>query len=138
MGELRRYWLQNDPDTFQTMLVKFITRLLHRGHDIANISPILLEAAHAVDKTDRSGATPLHSQSNTLYLHWTYHPHGLQCKDIKRIFDNTPALDCYDKMQIAVSRPKNLRDILTRAALQLPDTCSINDRIACQATNMSN
>jgi hypothetical protein len=138
IGELRRYWLQNDPDTFQTILIKFITRLLHRGHDIANISPILLEGAHAINKTNKSGATPLHSQSKTLYLHWAYHPHGLQRKDIRRIFDNTlkPALDCYDKMQIAISRPKNLREILTRAALELPDACSINDRIACQAANM--
>jgi len=135
MGELRRYWLQNDPDTFQTILLKFITRLLHRGHDITNISPILLEAAHAISKTNKSGAAPLHSPSNTLYLHWAYHPHGLQRKDIRRIFDNTlkPALDCYDKMQIAISRPKNLREILTRAAF---NTCSINDRIACQAANM--
>jgi len=120
-------------------LVKISRRfLLHRGHDIANISPILLEAAHAINKTDKSSATPLHSQLNTLYLHWKYHPHGLQRKDIRRIFDNMlrPALDCYDKMQIAVSRPKNLRDILTRVALQLPETCSINDRIACQAANM--
>jgi hypothetical protein len=40
---------------------------------------------------------------------------------------------------LAISCPlcsKNLRDILTRAALQLTETCSINDRIACQAANM--
>jgi hypothetical protein len=44
----------------------------------------------------------------------------------------------HDKMQIAVSRPNKFRDTLTRAALQVPDTCSINDQIACHATGTSN
>ncbi len=140
MGELRRYWLQNNPDNFQAILIKFTTRLLNRGHNITNLTPILIEAAHAADKTNRLDTAPLQPKPSTLYLHWTYHPQGLQRKNIRRIFDNTlkPALDCYDKMQIAVSRPKNLRDTLTRAALQVPDTCSINDQIACHATGTSN
>jgi len=122
MGEMRRYWLQNSPDDFQAIITKFINRLLNRGHNITSIAPLLIEATKVLDHwqiTDQSIAPEI----NTLYLRWTHHPHGLQCKDIRRIFDNTlkPSLDCYNKIQIAVSRPKNLRDILTSAALQLPN-----------------
>jgi len=40
--------LQNTPDNFQAILIKFITRLLQRGHNIANIVPVLMEATNAV------------------------------------------------------------------------------------------
>jgi hypothetical protein len=96
-----------------------------------------MEAAKNVRNANMTCAW-LQAKPNTLYLRWTYHPYGLQQKDIRRIFDKTlkPALDCYDKMQIAVSRPKNLRDILTRAALQIPNNDSINDQSERHKANM--
>jgi hypothetical protein len=78
MGELRRYWLQNNPDNFQAILINFITRLLNRGHNITNLTPILIEAARAADKTNHLDTAPLQPKPSTLYLHWTYHPQGLQ------------------------------------------------------------
>jgi hypothetical protein len=130
MGEMRRYWHQNSPNEFQVILTKFINRLLNRGYSINNITPLLSEAAKTLDNRRTTDRTTL-PESNTLYLHWTHHPHGLQQKDIRRIFEDTlkPALTGYDKMQIAISRPRNLRDILTRAALQLPDNTSVNEYI---------
>jgi hypothetical protein len=60
----------------------------------------------------------IEDEDETLFIHWTYHPKGLQRNDIRRIFNETfqPHLK-YKKVTIAISRPKNLKDILTRAAL---------------------
>jgi hypothetical protein len=33
-GEVRRYWIQNNPSNFQAILLKFIQRLIHRGHTL--------------------------------------------------------------------------------------------------------
>ncbi len=44
-GELRRYWIQNNPFNFQTILLKFIQRLTDRGHTIEQLTPLLMQAA---------------------------------------------------------------------------------------------
>jgi hypothetical protein len=58
MGELRRYWVQNNPDDYQKILCKFIERLLERGHTLEGIAPILKQTAMLLDasytKTVRS------------------------------------------------------------------------------------
>jgi hypothetical protein len=40
-GKLRRYYKQNNAENFQNMLGKFISRLLDRGHNIKDITPLL-------------------------------------------------------------------------------------------------
>ena len=136
MGEIRRYWLQNSPVELQAILTKFIIRLLNRGHNNTSIKPLLMEATDALDNW-HSTDQPTAPETNTLYLYWAHHPNGLQRKAIRRIFDNTlkPALACYNKMQVAVSWPKNLKDMLTRAALQLPNNTSVNDCIERYGNN---
>jgi len=56
-----------------------------------------------------------------LYIHWLHHPNGLLRSDIRQSYDKIlkPFLP-FDKMQIAVSRPRNLRDILVKAKLTPP------------------
>jgi hypothetical protein len=68
--------------------------------------------------------------SATLYVNWTYHPNGLQRIDLRRAFnasfqDSLP----YGRMQVAIARPKNLRDILTKATTTLPSHLNINQLI---------
>jgi len=53
-GELRRYWLQNNPADFQNILVNFITRLLAWGHKLEYIAPIFRNAAVLLDKNPTS------------------------------------------------------------------------------------
>jgi hypothetical protein len=67
---------------------------------------------------------------STLFLHWIYHLNGLQGQDLRKAFDTTVknALP-YDKMQVAVARPKNLRDVLTRATTKVPDYLDIEHLI---------
>jgi hypothetical protein len=116
-GELRRYYLQNNSSNFQNLLTKFIRRLLDRGHKLEDLTPLLLQAASAIDR--HNAPPPNNDTTSTLYLHWTYHPDGLQRQDLRQAFDTTlkDALP-YDRMQVAISRPKNLRDILTETFSQ--------------------
>jgi hypothetical protein len=75
-GELRRYWLQNNPINFQNILMKFIQRLVDRGHTLENLVPIITQAAQTLEMhnvTNNDSQKP-----NTLYIHWQHHPYGLQ------------------------------------------------------------
>jgi hypothetical protein len=63
-------------------------------------------------------------------LHWPYHPKGLERWHLRRLYDEIlKPLHNYDNMQIAVSIPKNLREILTRTALSPADSAKIMDMI---------
>jgi hypothetical protein len=124
-GELRRYYLQNNTEDFKEILTKFIGRLLDRGHNIEDISPLLLQAANNLDRQPINRATD--TGQSTLYIHWTHHPKGPQRRDIRHIYNDTlKDILPFDRMQIALSRPKNLRDILTRAAVKLPPDQNID------------
>jgi len=115
-GEMRRYWLQNNPQDFEKIMTKFIENLIARGHSLNNLEPILMNAATTLDNPCQRD-THNHNK-NILYIHWEYHSLGIQRKDIREIYDKTlePYLD-YDKMTVAIARPQNLRDVLTKTAL---------------------
>jgi hypothetical protein len=117
-GELRRYWLQNNPDDFQNILCKFIERLTERGHTLETLTPILKLAASQLDSTNTITKRSCNANDNTLYIHRVFHPNGLQRRDIRLLYQKIlePFLD-FDKMIIALSRPTNLRDILTKASI---------------------
>jgi hypothetical protein len=73
---------------------------------------------------------------NTLFIHWTHHPKGLQCSDICQFYNQTlKPHNTHDRMTIAVSRPKNWRDLLTRTVLTLPEGTHIRDFIKEQTIN---
>jgi len=134
-GELRRYFLQNNPEDFEKILTKFIGRLTERGHKLQDITPLLLQAAATIDRE----TIPKSAQddSTTLYINWTYHPNGLQRMDLRRAF-NTAFQDSlpYGRMQVAIARPK----ILTKAAITLPRHLDINqliDQISSSTNNNS-
>jgi hypothetical protein len=127
-GEMRRYWIQNNLSDFETMLSKFIQRLYERGHNIQNLIPILRNAAASLDSptTTKNGRN---NDDNALYLHWPYHPHGIQRMKLRQLYNEHLAhvLD-YDNMVVAMSRPVNLKDLLTKAALA-PESPNSNLRL---------
>jgi hypothetical protein len=41
-GEVRRYWIQNNPSIFQAILLKFIQRLIDRGHTLEQLTPLII------------------------------------------------------------------------------------------------
>jgi hypothetical protein len=130
IGETQRYWLQNNKHDFKTILSKFIQRLKECGHKLGKLVPLFKQAAAAIDaKAFHSYKQNKNSNDHTLYLHWQYHPQGVQRSNLRRLFNEhlAPFLD-YDRMTIALSRHLNLRDLLTRAALTAES--SISNQIA--------
>jgi hypothetical protein len=96
---------------------------------------MLLQASACLDHVSVNNSND--ASSKILYVHWPYHPNGLKQQKIRQIYNDMlqHALD-YEHMQVAISRPKNLRDILTRAALKLPNNIDINDVIQqCKREN---
>jgi hypothetical protein len=110
------------------MLSKFIQWLSERGHNIKNLIPILRKAAASLDSptTAKKG---MNNDDNTLYLHWPYHPHGIQGMKLRQLYNEHLAhvLD-YDNMVVAMSQLVNLKDLLTKAALA-PESPNSNLRL---------
>jgi hypothetical protein len=108
VSELKRYFIQNNKEDFEKILTKFIGRLLDRGHTLENLSPLLLQAATNIDRQPS-----LHTQEengSTLYIHLPFHPKGIQRQTIRQLY-NSMLKDIipFEKMQVAISRPHNLR-----------------------------
>jgi hypothetical protein len=128
-GELYRYWLQNQPADFQELVTQFLIRLYNRGHTIEHLTPIISQAASSIESNLDRSQTKLEND-NTLYIHWEHHPNGLQRKMLRQIYNNTLCpVNPFHNMTVAISRPKNLRDILTKAALHLPEDLSLQSII---------
>jgi hypothetical protein len=118
-GKMRRYWIKNSQDGFTEILKKFIICLTERGHQLKDIIPILQQTAAQLNITC-SHKTPK-SNLNTLFIHQTYHPHGIQRSDIRNLYSQIlESLLDFDRMTVAISRPVNLKDILTKANLKIP------------------
>jgi hypothetical protein len=129
-GELKRYYIQNNSEDFENILLKFINRLIDRGHSLDKLKPLLMQAATVIDSQIAPSNETETENPSTLYIHWTYHPHGIQRHDLRKMYHNTLKDDLpFDRMQVAVSRPKNLRDILSKAKLELPQGLNIEQYI---------
>jgi hypothetical protein len=96
-------------------------------------SPLLLQAATNLDNhTPRIREKECKS---TLFIHWPFHPKGLQRQHLRQLYDKTlKNVLHFQKMQVAIPRPRNLRDVLTKAAIKLPQDFDINQAIL-QATD---
>jgi hypothetical protein len=125
-GELKCYWTQNKPVDFIDILTKFITRLCDRGHKIETLAPLISQVAATLNRQHITTRTVKSDNQDTLYIHWPVHPHGIQRHTIRQLFNTIlqPYIP-FSRMQIAMSRPKNLKDVLTWAALTLPDDLSL-------------
>jgi hypothetical protein len=100
-----------------------------RGHVKADLIPIFKEAFTALAEAPISNfsnntAVP----DDTLFFHTEYHPRGVSRRDIRRAFSDTLAGHCgFDRFVIAYSRPRNLRDALTRTKLLEPEGFRTSD-----------
>lgn len=130
-GEMQRYWLQNSARDFEELVTNFIQRLHKRGHSIEHLSKLFHQAANSLDNAARISRVKDRDNGSTLFIHWPYHPNGLQNNAITKIYKETlePHLS-YNKAIIAISRPPNLKDTLTKATLSLPDGKTIQQQIA--------
>jgi len=134
-GELRWYWVQNTPEKFQELLPSFIQWLLDWGHTLQTLTPLLTQAAMIEDQKALSYTSTANTpdKPNILYIYWQHHPDGLQQSGIRQTYEKvSQSYLPFDNMRVAVSRPKNLRDILTKTALQLPQNIEIHDLLRLQ------
>jgi hypothetical protein len=99
-GELHRYWMQNNPTNFAKILSNFILHLTARGHNLESLIPLISEAAASLNYHSK---TSRNNDSNTLYIHWSYHPNGIQHQTIRHLYDNILKGHIpFDKMQVAI------------------------------------
>jgi len=109
-GEIRRYWTQNNPSKFQKILLNFIRRLLDRGHSLQALTPLLTQAAVTLDSATWNPPSKESKELNSLYIHWKFHPEGIQCSDIQRIYKNTLQQHLeYDNMRVAIPPKESKR-----------------------------
>jgi hypothetical protein len=89
-----------------------------------------MQAANSLDtQLVKPQENPARDDS-TLFIHKIYHPHGLQRQDIRQLFDSILKTSLnFEKMTVAISRPTNLRDILTSAKLKIPPNLDIQNII---------
>jgi hypothetical protein len=111
--------MQNNPTNFAKILSNFILHLTARGHNLESLIPLISEAAASLNYHSK---TSRNNDSNTFYSHWPCHPNGIQRQTIRHLYDNIlKGHILFDKMQVAISRPKNLKDFLTCTKLTVPD-----------------
>ncbi len=138
-GELLRYKKQNNNKDFINIATSFLERMVARGHSLEDLSPLVQAAAATIDKklipsyqtNTELCSRNLEDSQKSLYFHWKYHPHGISNSTIRYHYNKhlRDHLQTFNKMTLAISRPANLRDILTRTALQLPPGDTISSRL---------
>ncbi len=127
IGKILRYWNQNsNKDDFINIKSLFIQRLILWGHQIPEITSAL-QAAVTLINNDRSN-DPTDNDKNTLFFHWKHNPNDINRSTIQTINNNTlNGVDNFTKMRIAVSRPRNLRDLLCHTRLPYMQDCNVSD-----------
>ena len=147
ISQLKRYWKQNtEIEDYQKYAALLYQRLRNRGYHHKDLAPAFGEAAQNIDKNAGvSNITNVKRRfpDNVALFHLTYHPDGVQNKDIHRAYNNNcnfgtgqgrrginnpyKSTSRYaqhlgiDRLLIARSRPKNLHDLLCPSTLfQVP------------------
>ena len=117
-----------------------LRRLLNRGHKYETLEPVFQSAVKNIEVKANSHFRPTPPpllQSSPLFLHLPYHPKDISRKRLRDIYDATcqSSLSCIhndetdgdlkiDRLTIAYSRPKHLRDLL--CPTKLVETEDIN------------
>ena len=101
---------------------------MDRGHNLTDLTPLFHQVAIRLNNTEMHSVTNNHD--NTRFIHWTFHPNGLQRKDIRDVYNATLKQDLeYDKMTVAIARPCNVRDLLSCTPLITPPDLNVQDAI---------
>ena len=119
-----------------------LRRLLNRGHKYETLEPVFQSAVKCIETMANSHfkptPSPLLPSKNPLFLHLPYHPKDISRKRLRDIYDGTcqSTLSCIhndetdgdlkiDRLTIAYSRPKNLRDLLCPSTLVETDKYNV-------------
>ena len=127
IGEILRYWHQNsNKNDFINITSLFIQRLAQRGHKVPDIIPILNKAVAIIDHNRANNNTD--EDDNTLFIHWKHNPNNINRSEIHAIYNETlNGIDNFTNIKIAVSKPRNLRDILCHTQIPSLQDCNVSD-----------
>jgi len=143
-GNLQRYWIQNsNTNDYIAVASALFGHLLNRGYSQAELQPIFLDAANAIDHKARdvTHAQPRHS-NNSIFIHWKYHPRDIRRRAVREAFHTmlTPALiesNLPHHPVIAYSVPRSLGQCLTKTQLEEPPGHRVSSSIAQLKGNTS-
>ena len=94
---------------------------------LSSLQDIFLKAAQKFDKAITK-ANKANENSNTLYLHWEYHPRDVFKSQLRLLYNETlQSCSEFDNLTICYSRPKNLRDSLMQTKLHEPEGARISN-----------
>ena len=149
-GLLGTYKRQNsDKKDFNLMVSRLFERLVARGYQRDVLSTLFLEAAEKLNspaytpKTRRPKHYPKAKEINQLFFHLPYHPRGVSRRFIQQQYHEHcerpdrlgesfrfyKSVDgrvlSIDKLTVAYSRPRNLRDLLSPSKLLEFDDCNV-------------
>ena len=142
-GLLQKYWSQNTKiNDFHKITNLLFHRLLARGHSETTLRSFFLQAANSIDKKQRHkllSTTPkatADKNSNDIFLKWKFHPKDITRQQLQHSYRHTCELHSFaapqgfrhlhtdhgpimniNKLTIAYTREKNLRDILIPSRL---------------------
>jgi hypothetical protein len=144
-GNIRKFWLQNsDKKDFRILTKNFYNHLCNRGHKSTEIKNIFISAAKHIQKQllKNNKTEEPKQQINKIYLHVPYHPQQMSRQQLQESFktscknilhgnanDDTtsPNTTSNNLMNVAYSRPKNIRDLICRT--KLPKNSAVLDSI---------
>ena len=124
-----RYWRLNTlAADFRKNINQFFERMVAAGHNpeylkkafIATGEKIMIKERLVRARTLISGTdTATKDTDSTLYFKWPYHPRGIQARDLQMLFEkHLKGHVGFTKMIVALTRPKNLRDLCTNNRVQ--------------------
>ena len=143
---IRKYWIQNSlKEDFTSIIKSLFQRLIVRGHHSKRLYKLFIATANTLDSKPINPSslqqlnhnnTPLTPHPNTIFLKWKYHPPYLPKRNLRQIYTSTcetpsphsangfqhlptdnGAVLKINKLTIAYSRDRNIRDILIPSRL---------------------
>jgi hypothetical protein len=144
IGTNKRYFEQNSNKTdFISITKLFFQRLVARGWDPSIEKPIFISAFNKI-KTTSTTETTKNSPSSTgrrqLYIHFIYHPLDIPRSQIRKIYEDEiqgtimQEINSDAKLAICYSRPRNIQDVLAKAALFEPEGKEVSKYITGELT----
>ena len=127
-GTIRRYFEQNsNKEDFISITKLFFQRLVARGWDPSIIKPIFISAYNKIKnpsttKTTNESPSPSTGRGQ-LFIHFIYHPLDIPRRQVRKIYEDElqdtimQEINSDAKLTICYSRPRNIQDVLAKAAL---------------------
>ena len=105
-------------------------RVIQRGWKWDFVIKVFVEAHNQIVKNENENKNRKGKRDDNdvpVIIHLKYHPRGIQRRDLRQIYNQTLGVKIKNKVIIAVSRPKNLREQLCQSHLPLLRNCNPSD-----------